>query len=61
MTTIPIYDDPAVRKAAVAAIKAFRLWRDADGMFPDPEYDDFLKAMYGLSVLLPELPKDELL
>lgn len=34
-----------IERAARRAVAAFREWMDADGVFPEPEYDLFLGAM----------------
>ena len=40
-------NDPVVQ-AAREAIAKWEEWLDADGIFPDPEYDDFHAAMNAL-------------
>ncbi len=34
-----------LQQATEEVIRAFNVWLDADGIFPEPEYEDFLAAM----------------
>lgn len=34
-----------MKKLAIEAVMAFLRYQEADGIFPDPEYDQFMDAM----------------
>lgn len=44
----PEFGPSPLRQAAIAALEAYAAWMLADGMLPDPEYDDFRVAIENL-------------